>query len=123
MELFILDGIDYTNHITVPSYNVQSEPIYDEWEDATYTKHKDLKRWQVKGSFTIYFDDTNEFNAFLASLINLRGTDNYIPAVFYDNRTMSQKDSKFEISISLANDRPYYGVKKHSGYNVTIEEQ
>lgn len=123
MELFILNEQDYTSHITVPSYKVQSEPITKEWEDATYTKHKDLCRWQIKGNFTIYFDEYSELLTFLNTLINLRGTDNYIEATVFDNRTQTQKTSRFDISVSLSNDVPYYGRKKHSGYNVSIEEQ
>lgn len=123
MELFIVNDVDYTNHILVPSYKVQSNPVTKEWEDATYTKHTDLLRWRVEGSFTIYFDDIQEFHDFLDNLNNSREVDNYIPAVVYDNRTHSQKTSKFNINIAIVNNLPYYQRKQHDGYAVTIEEK
>lgn len=123
MEQFILNDIDYTTHIVVPSYSVQSEPVVKQWEDATYTNHNDLLRWRMTGSFKIYFDTNEELDDFLDTLNNLRGVDNYIPATLYDLRTHSQKTSRYNIKISLSNDRPYFGNKKHDGYNVTIEEQ
>lgn len=123
MELFILNEKDYTSHIVVPSYKVQSEPVTKTWEDTLYKNHKDLLRWRVKGSFTIYFDDITEFHEFLDELENLRGNDNYTEATFYDNRRHAQHESRYEIKITISNNLPYYGIKSHDGYDVQIEEQ
>lgn len=124
MELFILNGIDYTNHITVPSYNVQKEAVEKTWEDATYTMHTDILRWRLKGSFTIYFDSNSELDDFLTNLRNCTSeTDNYVDASLYDNLSSTLITSKFKFKISFANNRPYLGTKKHDGYNVTVEER
>ena len=123
MNMFILNDVNYTRHILMPTYKVQREAVTKEWEDATYTKHKDLLRWRLKGSFTIYFDDKTEFDEFMDNLNNLRGVDNYIPASLYDNDTRTLKESYYDITISLVNDLPYYGQKKHSGYEISIEEK
>ena len=123
MELFVLNGVDYTSNITVPSYKVQSEAVEKTWEDATYSNHTDFLRWRVKGTFTIYFDKVNEFHSFLDSLQNMRGTDNYIPATVYDNFKHTQITSYFKITIKLANNLPYFERKKHEGYEVTLEEK
>lgn len=123
MELFILDGVDYTKNIIVPSYEVQRKPVTKEWEDATYTKHKDLLRWRLEGSLTIYFDVYDEFREFMDRLNSMRGPDNYIEATFYDNDTATTKTSNYSIEISLVNDLPYYQNKKHSGYKLQIEEK
>lgn len=122
MELFILNGVDYTNHITVPSYNVQREPVTKTWEDATYHMHTDLIRWRLKGSFTIYFDSVSELDEFIDTLNGLRGPDNYIEATLYDNDERKQIQSKFIFKIGLPNNKPYYGRKKHDGYNIQVEE-
>ena len=123
MELFILNGVDYTKHITVPSYKVQRDPVTKTWEDATYTNHTDLLRWRLKGSFTIYFEEVNGLKDFLRELNNLRGPDNYVPAKLYDNDTMTLKESRYNFKISLVNDFPYYGNKSHNGYDIQVEEQ
>lgn len=123
MELFILDGVDYTEHIVVPSYKVQSEPVTKTWEDALYTTHIDTVREKLQGSFKIYFDSIDELNAFLNKLINLKDVDNYTPATLYDNWYRNKKTSKFYFKLSLINDKPYYGTKKHDGYEIQVEEK
>lgn len=123
MRLFVLNDVDYTSNITVPSYKVQSEAVEKTWEDATYTNHTDFLRWRIKGSFTIYFDDADQFHSFLDALENMRGTDNYIPATFYDNYKHNEVTSYFKITVKLINNLPYYQTKKHEGYEVTVEEK
>lgn len=123
MELFVLNDVDYTQHIMVPSYKVQREEVAKEWEDALYETHVDLLRYRLEGSFTIYFDDISEFFEFLDTLENLRGTDNYIEATLYDNKTHTLKTSKFQFTLTLQNDLPYYQVERHNGYNIQVKEK
>lgn len=123
MELFILNDVDYTNHILVPSYKVQKEPVTKTWEDATYKIHADVVRWRMQGSFTIYFDSNEELNDFLTNLRNCRGLDNYTDATLFDNESREQVVSRYKFKISLVNNVPYFGVKKHDGYEVQVEEQ
>lgn len=123
MELFILNDVDYTQHIMVPSYKVQREEVTKEWEDALYQNHVDLLRYRLEGSFTIYFDVISEFFEFLDTLENMRGTDNYIEATLYDNKTHSLKTSKFQFTVTLQNDLPYYQVERHNGYNIQVKEK
>lgn len=123
MELFILNGIDYTKNILMSTYKVQSVPVTKTWEDVLYCKHNDLLRWRIEGTFTIYFDDKDEFDSFMTNLINARGEDNYTEATLYDNYNRNQAESRFMFQISLENDLPYYGNKKHGGYEIKVEEQ
>ena len=123
MEMFIINGTDYTNHIMVPSYKVQSEPVTETWEDVRYRTHADLKRWKVRGSFKIFFDDISELQSFLAALENARGVDNFTDATLYDNYKMQKHTSKYFFKISLVQDYVYYGNKKHDGYEIQVEEQ
>lgn len=124
MELFILGGVDYTSHIVVPSYKVQKEPVTETWEDALYTQHIQVKRRRLQGSFKIYFDTIDDLNIFLNKLENERDeSDNYTPATLYDNWSRQKVTSKFYFKLSLVNDKPYYGVKKHDGYEIQVEEK
>lgn len=125
MKLFVLNDVDYTQHILMPTYKVQEEDVYKTWEDATYTTHKRLLRQRMKGTFTIYFDDNDELDTFLDTLRNLElaDSDNYAEAELYDNRGRTLKKSKYSFKIALVNNRPYFGNKKHDGYEVTIEEK
>lgn len=123
MELFILNDVDYTQHIMVPTYKVQREEVTKEWEDALYQNHVDLLRYRLEGSFTIYFDNISEFFEFLDTLENMRGTDNYIEATLYDNKTHTLKTSKFQFTLTLQNDLPYYQVERHNGYNIQVKEK
>lgn len=123
MKLFVIDGLDYTAHIIVPTYKVQREPVTKTWEDATFTNHIDFLRWRLKGSFKIYFETVDQFNYFMDKLETMRDTDFYTPASFYDNDTRTLKESKYYIKITIPNDKPYYGMKKHDAYDIQIEEK
>lgn len=121
--LFKIGDNDYTNHITVPSYKVNREKEEEEWVDVTKTKHKEIVRTTVRGDFDIYFDDINELYAFLDDIENNTTTGNYVHAFVYEQKRRELVESDYYIDFKLQNDKPYYGVKSHSGFTVSIEER
>lgn len=122
-SLFKIGDNDYTRFITVPSYKVNREKEIEEWTDVTKTKHKEIVRTCVKGDFTMYFDDIDELYAFLDDIENNTTTGNYIHAFVYEQKRRELVESDYFIDFSLQNDKPYYKVKSHSGFTVSIEEK
>lgn len=124
MKLFVIGGVDYTTHITVPSYTVNQIDQYIEWQDATYKNHRYKARSTVSGNFTIYFDDVNEYLEFLGLVDKNRNSLGYIPDVelYCNNKDAVVKADVF-LDMNPANDLPYFGTKSHSGYQITIQER
>ena len=121
--LFMLNGVDYTSHIKVPSYSVNKEDEYEEWKDANYRNRKEFLRSRVSGSFTMHFTDPNEYLEFLASLNELKEADGTTLASLYSNKTDEVVTSKYFFTYTPANEMPYMGIKSTSGLSITVEEQ
>jgi len=68
MILAKLGDVDITNYINYTSYKVSSEPVYNEWTDANYSKHRDEVRRRVNGSFDLAFITDEQYNDFIALL-------------------------------------------------------
>ena len=125
MELFVVDGIDFTEHIKVPSYKVNRTPVYEEWEDGNYLKHREITRTRVSGSFTVLFDDVLDFDQFvltIESLIENSDTGAIPMTVYINNKVITAEINAF-IKYTPANEKPIYGIEKVSGFEVSIEEQ
>ena len=124
MELFMIGDNDYTQYITVPSYKVNYVPVYNTWTDANYTTHRDILRYKVSGSFKMLFNTEEELNQFLDDIYNNEdASGGYIPIKVYVNNLSNQQDIDAYVSFTLANDKPYYGIKEHEGFEVKVEER
>ena len=65
-RLFIIAGVmDLTNYIVVPSYQVNLQDVYDEWDDNNKVHHRDLTALKIKGSFQVKFETLEEFQTFM----------------------------------------------------------
>ena len=123
MELFMIGDDDFTNFITVPSYKVNYGPVYNTWTDANYKQHRDILRYKVQGSFKLLFDTEEDLNRFLDDIYNFEDiTTGTVPIKVYVNNLSNQQEIDAFISFAMANEKPYFGVKQHDGFEVKVEE-
>ena len=113
-----------TPFIMAPTYKVDDSPLGDSWQDSNWLSHTEVVRYKAKGSCTVWFDDPNDFEAFSSFIETNKGADEFIKATLYLNKKRAQK-SNIDIMIQWepVNDLPFYGVKQHDGYELTIEER
>lgn len=53
-------GTDITKYIIKDTYDVNTEPVYESWEDGNFHEHRIYIRDRLTGSFdVIFFDDDN----------------------------------------------------------------
>lgn len=124
MRLFSINGVDLTNHITVPSYSVNQISSYINWQSASYVNHRYVTRKVVSGTFTIYFDDPSEYFEFLDLINRNTNTLGYIPGVeVYCNNIKDIVTADIFLDFTPVNDLPFYGAKQHDGYQITIQER
>lgn len=121
--LFKIGDNDYTQFITVPSYKVNREKEEVEWVDVTKTKHKEIVRTRVVGDFSMWFDDIDDLYRFLDDIENNTTTGNFIHAFVYEQKRRELVESDFFINFTLVNDKPFFKVKSHSPFTVSIEER
>lgn len=123
MELFMIGEHDYTSFITVPSYKMNYAPVYNTWTDANYRQHRDILRYKIQGSFKLLFNTEEDLNAFLDDIYNEEDpSTGTITVTVYVNNLSNQQDIDAFISFTMANEKPYFGVKEHEGFEVKVEE-
>ena len=125
MQLFVVNGLDFTQHIKVPSYKVNRNEVYEEWEDSNYLKHREITRNRVSGSFTVLYDDVAELDTFFDTINNLKAssTTGAIEMTVYLNNYHTVATINAFIKYTPSNEKPIFGVEKISGFEVSIEEQ
>lgn len=124
MQLFNIAGKDFTTFITVPSYLVNQDGEYIEWTDGNYKKHRYLTRSKVSGSFTMLFNNVNDYYNFLNTINEKKTAGGYIPGcIVYCNNIMRTENVDLFIDFSSADIIPVIGTNDNEGFEVTIEEK
>lgn len=125
MQLFVVDGKDFTHHITVPSYKVNEEQEYEKWTDADYKQHREITRKKISGSFKVLYDVIEELDDFFDTIENLKteSDDGSIEMSVYINNLHMVKVITGFISYTPANEKPFFQKEKVSGFEVKIEER
>lgn len=121
--LFKIGDNDYTRFITVPSYKVNRKKETVEWVDVTKTKHKETVTSKLQGDFSMFFDDVQELYDFLDDVENNTTMGNFIHAQLYDNKSRLLVESDYFIDFELKNDKPFYRVRAHDPFTITVEER
>lgn len=127
-RLFVLgtgnNTLDITQFIQVPTYKVDESPLGDSWQDSNWYSHNDIVRYKAKGSFTVWFDNINDFEAFTNFIENNRTQDGFVTCGIYINKKhIFRSNVELTIQWEPQNDLPLYGMKQHDGYEITIEER
>lgn len=125
-QLFTINSTDFTPFITVPSYKVNEFDISDDWEDGNKRKHKYIVRTQVKGSFTMKFQKSTDFNNFFSVIDTNKVTSGEysgacLASVYVQNKN-TVKSVYVYISADPADSLPVLGTADDEGFEVTIEE-
>lgn len=123
MDLFKMGDKNLTSNITVPSYKVNRQPSYNEWTDANHTRHRDIYRWVIRGTFTLLFVKQEDYFEFITLLETITEADGSTPVSIYVNNLNKVVDTKVFITIDPANTLPFYGARSYEGFEVTIEER
>lgn len=124
MRLFVIDEIDYTSFIKVPSYKVNALEVYEEWTDANRVTHRDVIRQRVAGGFTMIFDNQTDYLNFLNVIDTKKSVgDGHITGTFYVNNKNVAISVDVFVTCEPANELPILGIKETEGLNIAIEER
>lgn len=123
MKLFVLNGVDYTNRIVVPSYKISSFSTYTEWVDGNFTTHRDNHVDKLKGTFTLKFQTQNEYFAFLNTYNRALNKDGTVRTELYSNKHNITREAYVFLDFDPENTLPYMGYKDYEGFEVTIQER
>ena len=58
--LATIGGTNITKYIIKDSYDINSEPVYQSWQDGNFREHRIYTRNKIEGDFeVIFFDEDN----------------------------------------------------------------
>lgn len=127
MQLVVIDDLDLTSNITVPSYKVNKEQQYDEWTDGNYRKHREITRTKISGSFKLYFETVAQQDEFYDAIETMKASsdDGSVEMDLYLNNLHTVETGVHcFVKYTPANENPRInGDGKISGFEVQIEER
>ena len=125
MNLVVIGGKNFTQHIKVPSYKVNKAAQWNEWEDGNYKKHRDLKRTKISGSFTLLYDDISELDDFFDTVETIQAAhpNGVVPIYLYLNNLHTVELANCFVKYTPDNSRPHIRVGGLAEVEVTVEEQ
>lgn len=126
MELFCIDGKDFTTRITVPTYAVNRTDVFEEWVDANHITHRDRTRGRIEGTFTLLFSDKKDFFDFIDTVNRCKDPGGcYIAPVslYVNNENIVEHDLQVFIEMELANSLPIMNIGENEGFEVTVTQR
>lgn len=124
MQLLNIAGEDFTNLITVPSYQVNNNDVYTTWTDANHIEHRYRTRTKVSGSFTMFFPTVEDYHLFRRTIQNNKNSLGYIPnCIVYCNNTNITIQVDLFIDFTLSDILPVIGNNQNEELQVTITER
>lgn len=124
--MFKIGDLDFSKHITVPSYKVNTNRKYYEWIDANGESHRQLIRREIKGQFTMIFDTIVSLDEFLDTVesnVDENGGFNTVDIYVNDlHRTVNGVKVYLDYP-DLTNEKPLFGVKIPNGFTVKITQK
>lgn len=124
MDLFVVGNKNFTQHIKMSSYKVNRVDDYEEWKDVDKKRHREVTRTKVSGSFILLYDDIAELDDFFDTIEAARAShpSKALEMTVYLNNFHTTATITATIKYTPANERPYFGRQKTSGFEVSIEE-
>lgn len=123
MQLFAFGGTDYTRLIRVPDYQINRQPVYTSWKDGNNINRRDVSRYQLSGSLTVYFNSPDAQEDFLAALNSAMAVTGYLSCSLYAVNTDAVYDADVYVDFSPKNELPLLGRADHGGIQLKITER
>lgn len=123
-SLLVIDNVDFTTYIEVPTYQVNKNDVYTKWTDANHIEHRYLNRTKISGSFTFQFSDPGDFHKFLELIKEKTTTGRYVPnCLVYCVNVRQVELANLYFNFDPKEVTPFIGIKDYGGIEIEIEER
>ena len=121
--MFKIGSTDLSANVVSEGYAVNQDPQYKAWNDANGREHRSVYRQQVSGSFTMYFPEISDFDAFCTLLANNTANDTSVFCTVWVNNLNSNATSDFFIDFDASRYRDARWADMVGKIKVTIKER
>ena len=119
---YFYDSVNKRTFIVMNTYDVNNQPVYEEWTDANYRVHRVMAREQrIAGSFQVKFYKRTDYEEFLDKFGKTEYS--YTPVILtvYVNNLGETRQGYFYIEFTTKDEIPYMdGGKEDSIDGITI---
>ena len=123
-RLFIVAGVmDLTNFIVVPSYQVNLQDGYEEWDDNNKVHHRDINSQKAKGTFQVKFFSVEEYQTFMIVMKDYKKQNGAYDCTVFCNNTLTTYNVEMFIDFEAANVMPYIGAQDYDPIDITVEQR
>lgn len=114
---------DYSDRVIAGSYNVQTTPIYNSWNDANGVEHRSVVRpARTSGSFDMFFKDITEYDTFVGLIESLRQNDLTVLCTVKSNNTNQLVTGDFYLEFAPVRNRKADWSDYMERFTVSITE-
>jgi hypothetical protein len=122
LELFVLDGTDYTNNIINDTYDVNNNDVEETWTDGNYVEHFEVVRTRLEGRFTLRFRSLASYEAFVADYASKKQADGLCSCKLWSNKTLAHKTGNVKLTFAPVPMQKSNLVMDYHEFNVTVRE-
>ena len=122
LNLFVLNGVDYTSNILNETYDVHKNDVSEEWTDADYVDHKETVRTRIEGTFTMRFRSLVQYEAFVQKIAESKASDQTFPCVIWANNTLDSNEADLFIKFAPKAVQKANLVMDYREFEVTVKE-
>ena len=123
ITLFKIGNTDLTDYVDIQNYDVQKEPIYEEWTDGNYVNHRNIVRTRINGTVKVGFRNSTDVASFLSVLSSNVQTGGYYPASVFTNDDNTLNTANIFISDVAEIKRDLVNGRVWHEYTLEIEER
>lgn len=123
ITLFQIGNTDLTDYVDIQNYDVQKEPIYEEWTDGNYVNHRNIVRTRIKGTVKVGFRNSTDVASFLSVLSSNVQVGGYYPASVFTNDDNTLNTANIFISDVAEIKRDLVNGRVWHEYTLEIEER
>lgn len=124
MIVFKINTKDYSNRVIAGSYSVNSEDVFKSYQDLNGIEHHEKIRDRIKGSFDMYFETIEQYEAFNHDLEAAKLPDlSYANIAICDNKNNKVKVINAFITFQLTRNRNGQWYDMYERFKVNIQER
>ena len=109
--------VNFTDCITLPSYDVSREDVTESWDDANYDQHILVPTRKIKGKFSMLFPSMERYNEFMNYIYQAKINNTWSPNACVTLRVQINN----ELDYNLKYTTPDKAAALHEIGNFTIK--
>lgn len=121
--LFSINGNNVTSDMDIQNYQMDMQDEYTEWIDGNGTRHHDVSRTRISGTFRLGYKNGTDYATFQTMLAAAKQSNNSYPVSAYVNNTDTTENFDAFLTMTTSVKRDEKNSRIWYEVSVTVEER